>query len=254
MGAGLWMASRVAKKAVEEGRKHQSSRQRELVNAMQLAMQEANDETAGLITTENKLIPPPPEANTDQLRNAEWSSQVNDFLAERLLAIEPGATTGNASTSLESILHRAVAELDDAIDLHPVVESAIRIRIAESYLKLRRHDDAAVQCQSALDLFERTYSNKHPYSIRTRQNLAVVRLHQGQITEAALLYQQLHEIRLVENGSDDPKTIETLRIASMLRSFEANPEGGALLSEPPPPIQRLLNLELPSCRFQPIEF
>ena len=249
MGAGLWMASRVAKKAVEEGRKLQSSRQQEIVNAMKMAMQEAKDETAGLITTENKSIPPPPVANTDQLRKAEWSSLVNDFLAARLLAIEPGATT-----SLESILHGAIADLDAAIDLHPVVESAIRIRIAESYLKLRRLDDAAVQCQSALDLFDRTFSIKHPYSIRTRQNLAVVRLHQGQITEAALLYQQLHEIRLVENGSDDLKTIETLRIASMLRSFEANPVGGALLSELPLPIQRLLDLELPSCRFQPIEF
>ena len=81
-----------------------------------------------------------------------------------------------------------------------------------------------------------------------------MRLHQGQINEAALLYQQLHEIRLVEKGSDDPKTIETLRIASMLRSFEANTGDGVLLSEPSPPIQSLLDLELPSCRFLSIEF
>ncbi len=199
MGAGLWMASRVAKEAVDEGRKIQSSRQQEIVNAMKMAMQEANDETVDPITSENEPLPPPTETNAEKLRNAEWSALVNDFLTERLLAIETSTTTDDASTSLESRLHRIVAELDAEIDLHPAVKSAIRIRVAESYLKLMRNDDAAVQCQKALDLLERTYSIKHSYSIRARQNLAVVRLHQGEITEAALLYQQLHEIRMVEN-------------------------------------------------------
>lgn len=254
MGAGLWMATRFAKKAVDEGRSLRSSRQQEIVDAMNLAMQEANEESEGLITTKDQLLPPVAPVGVEQARAAQWSSLVNSYLVERVLAIEPGTSSGDASTSLESILHRAVAELDAETEMHPVVESAIRIRIAESYLKLRRLDDASLQCQRALDTFERTYNNRHPYSIRARQNLAVVRLHQGQITEAALLYQQLHEIRLVENGSDDPITIETLQIASMLRSFEANQEGIGLLSEPSPAIQRLLDLELPSCRFQPIEF
>ena len=216
---------------------------------MKMVMQDAQDENAGRIHTEHKTTPTAPAAKSDQRGKREWSRREMALLAARALAEEHGAPK-----SLESILNRAIADLDAAIDLHPVVESAIRIRIAESYLKLRRLEDAAVQCQSALDLFDRTFSIKHPYSIRTRQNLAVVRLHQGQITEAALLYQQLHEIRLVENGPDDLKTLATLRFASMLRRFEANPVDGALLSEPPPPIQRLLDLELPSCRFQPIEF
>jgi serine/threonine protein kinase len=146
-----------------------------------------------------------------QAVRAEHKTQaMNDFLLNDLIgAADPSEARGQKLT-VEEVLDKAAAKIDDAFPGEPEVEAAVRMAIGDAYVGLGLYQKAEPHLSSALELRQRLLGEDHPDTLHSINNLGALLGGANRWTEAdALLRKGLSAARPAL-GDDHPTTLELL--------------------------------------------
>jgi tetratricopeptide (TPR) repeat protein len=139
---------------------------------------------------------------------AAKAEAINRFLTEDLLfQASPSENARAKQVTVEELLDRAAARIDQAFPNQPEVEAAIRIVIGKTYWNLGKYGEAEPYLQRALDLRREHLGLEHPHTLLAMTELASLLDHRGKYPEAERLNRQALEIWERVSGPEHPETL-----------------------------------------------
>jgi serine/threonine protein kinase len=157
---------------------------------------------------------------------------VSSFLGNMLSAADPDRSLGDKVTVLKAS-EEALKRLDQGeLKDQPLIEAMIRGTIGRTLVSLARFDEAAPVLQKALDLSRSSLPAGHLALTLSLNDLAALRVRQGNLREAEALYRESLELARKNLSRDDPALVPSLNdLAIALQEQDRLAEAEALLRE-----------------------
>lgn len=158
------------------------------------------------------------------VREREISDAVNDFLNQDLLAaVAPSAEAGRGKDVLmREVLDAAAARIDAATQPggrladKPLVESAIRATLGDTYVDLGLFEAAEPHLKRGLVLDTETLGEMHPETLTSLDALAMLYLNMGNFDEARPLLEDALRYRHETLGAEHPDTLTSMNNLALL--------------------------------------
>jgi serine/threonine protein kinase/tetratricopeptide (TPR) repeat protein len=142
---------------------------------------------------------------------ATKAEAINHFLIHDLLAeADPEKNVYGNQVTIEELLNRAAAKIDEAFPGQPEVEAAVRLTIGRIYHGLGRWDVAEPHLYQAWELRRACRGVEHPGTLEIMNDLAVVLELRGKLAEAEPLFRRAFAGCCRALGQEHPLTLLTL--------------------------------------------
>lgn len=161
-------------------------------------------------------------------RQTRIAQAVVSFLNRDLLEGVDPERTSNRDITMRELLDLASERVDAKFGDEPLVAAAVRSIIGRTYSSLGRFDQAHPHLAWALNAQERELGERHPATLATMNDLALVLNNMGHLDEAERLIRRNVDLYVSEKGEEHPDTLSALNnLAGVLRSRgrEAEAEG-----------------------------
>ncbi len=148
---------------------------------------------------------------------AATAKAVNDFLQEDLLSqASPDSQVGTEMTpdpdvKVRTLVDRAAARIPAKFGRRPLVESAIRETIGNTYRDLGLYPQAEDQLRKAYDLSRRTRGPEDAQTLEVLGALVSLVSDQGKLDEALRMRRRLFGLESRKFGPQDPRTVVTMQ-------------------------------------------
>ncbi len=172
----------------------------------------------------------------EAVAHANMAQAISDFLQNDLLALASvqgqfdfGAAGLGKDVTVRELLDRAATQIDGRFINQPLLESAIRWTIGESYRKLSEINLAEPHLERAVALRLEILGPDDPDTLRAQTSLAITYQVMGRNQEAIALYEHLHKAYDANMGAEGPQALDALRnLAGMYRGVGRLKESIAL--------------------------
>jgi tetratricopeptide (TPR) repeat protein len=142
---------------------------------------------------------------------------VNEFLRNDLLAeAAPGKNPRGKQVTVEEILARAAARIEQKFAAQPLVEAAIRLTIGETYHALGDYRAARPHLERALEIRRQLLGEDHPDTLAAMNALALLYKALGDYTKALPLLERACELRQRLQGDSQAAYAESLNNLALL--------------------------------------
>jgi tetratricopeptide (TPR) repeat protein len=166
------------------------------------------ENTAGLLAAEQ-----------ERARKAtEFASQVSAVLFGVFKIFESGPGVYHEVT-VEGILDRSVEEIKEKLDNHPTMLASLMDSLGMAYQRVGRSDSSIPLLRTALATRRETLGPRHPDTLQTVNNLALLLFAEGRLAEAEPLCRELMESVSDTSGEDHPRTLTAMN--NLARLLEA---------------------------------
>lgn len=170
---------------------------------------------------------------------------INTFLTEDLLAVAQPEKQGREVT-IRQALDAAVPKIALAFAGKPIVEGSVRRTIGITYYKLGLYPKGELQLRRVLDLARDIFGKEHEETLTAVNDLALVLLAQGKLSEAEPLCRGNVELCRRVQGPENPKTLGAVHtLAQILRAQGKLSEAEALFRQNLEVARRVLGLDHP---------
>ncbi|PWU04987.1 MAG: hypothetical protein C5B51_15595 [Terriglobia bacterium] len=143
----------------------------------------------------------------------------NDLLRQASLVEQGPNTRPDPDLKVRTALDRAAARISGKFDGKPLVEAAIRTAIGTTYMNLELRPEARIQMERVLELRRQALGGDHPDTATSMNNLAIMDLEDGRVSEAEALLAKALEVRQRALGEENPVTLVTLsNLGSLYRA------------------------------------
>jgi tetratricopeptide (TPR) repeat protein len=154
-------------------------------------------------------------ANAGLDRERAVAVAVNEFLTQSLLSqANPAAFDRARKVTVEELLDRAAATIDERFDGPPEVEAAVRSTIGNTYHSLGRLDRAESQLRRALEL-RRGLSGESTAAETTALDLAAVLQATNRAADGLALADPAYRARQARLGASDADTLRALKTVAV---------------------------------------
>jgi tetratricopeptide (TPR) repeat protein/tRNA A-37 threonylcarbamoyl transferase component Bud32 len=211
----LWQAVRATRarqisvKEAANARHAEETARREAANALR-AEKSAQDEAANARRAEKSAQDEAANARRAEKSardEAAISKEVNDFINDDLLGAADPEREPNRDLKVRAVLDRAVAGLGNRFQDQPLVEAAIRMTLARTYLSLGEYEKAQQQAERSAELRQRVLRPEHPDTLKSRLFLVVALNGQGKFAQSEIEARALLKIQERVLG---PEHLDTL--------------------------------------------
>ncbi len=161
-------------------------------------------------------------------REAEKTRQINVFLEDTLVSVEPAA--GREPTIRET-LDEAVHWVELALSDDPASAAAIRNTVGNSYRALGEYELAEAQLVEALRLRREAFGDRHVETARSLNSLGNLELARGNFGDAAVHFANALEIREESGGASALEIAQTMYNMARVELASGDPEAAAGLFE-----------------------
>lgn len=186
------------------------------------------------------------QAESEARRRREESDAVLGFLAETMLAADPGTTAGK-ELSVRDALDRAAAKTHDAFADQPLTEAAVHTMLGKVYTRTGRFEEAAAELVTAMDLLRAHADPNEPALGDALFELAALRWNTGQHAEAEKLLRESVAIAEANHGEMSETVAERVHaLAAVLTSLDKDAEAESLLRRAIAIREKLLGKDHPS--------
>jgi tetratricopeptide (TPR) repeat protein len=170
----------------------------------------------------NRAVAEKQRADTE----AATAKAVNEFLQNDLLA-QAGAsaqagpgTKPDPDLKVRTALDRAAARIAGKFDRQPLVEASIRRTIGNTYMDLGLFPEAQRQWERTLELQRRVLGEKHPETLQSMNQLALLYLRQGSYEQAEPLFTKVLEAQRSALGEEHVDTMDTMNNLAVLYRYQ----------------------------------
>lgn len=151
-------------------------------------------------------------AGADARKAADKAEAINNFLLNDMLAqATPEKNARERKVTVEELLDRAAAKIDEAFADQPEVQAAIRTTIGSTYTELGELAKAEPLLRRAWESRLKALGPEHRDTLTTMNELALVLQGQGKFAEAETIHRQVLEARRgilrPEHGGAVPGTV-----------------------------------------------
>lgn len=137
-------------------------------------------------------------AEQEARRQTQRAEEVTAFLTGMLQSPDP--YLDGREVRVVDLLRRAALNLDNDTTLDAETKAAVRAALARPYMVLGQFEAAADQLNAVLELRRRTLSPRHPDTLMTVSDLALLYTSQGRLDQAQPLHEQAVEgLRAVQS-------------------------------------------------------
>lgn len=130
-------------------------------------------------------------AEQEARRQAQRAEEVTAFLTGMLQSPDP--YLDGREVRVADLLRRATINLDNDTTLDAETKAAVRMALSRPYVVLGQYEEAAAQLHAALELRRRTLGLRHPDTLMTVSDLALLYTNQGRLDQAQPLHEQAVE-------------------------------------------------------------
>ncbi len=162
---------------------------------------------------------------------------ISDFLEHDVLAqasaneqARPG-TRPDPDLKVRTALDRAAARMEGKFRKQPLVEASIRETIGDAYRDLGVYREAQDQIARALEIRRRLQGERHPDTLSTMNNLAIVFIRQGKYEEAEPLARRVLALRRDVLGAEHSDTLRTMVTLATIYYFQGKYSQAEALEE-----------------------
>ena len=148
---------------------------------------------------------------------AATAKAVKDFLQDDLLSQASPESQGGTDTppdpdiKVRTLVDRAAARIPAKFGQKPLVESAIRQTIGNTYRDLGLYPQAEQQLREAYDLSRQHRGTEDAQTLDLLQDWASLASDQGKLTEALRMRKTLFDLESRKFGSQDPRTVVAMQ-------------------------------------------
>jgi serine/threonine-protein kinase len=161
---------------------------------------------------------------------AAEATAINRFLNEMLSSVDP--SRDGRDVRVAEILERAADDAGSRFGDRHEVQAALRTTIGQSYRALGMLEPAAVQLEKALELREAQRGPEHRETLESLNELAMLRVLQGDLSAADELLERALEPGRRQFGESDELVLSILSSLAALRNVQGRlPEAEDLLRE-----------------------
>ena len=183
------------------------------------------------------------EAEHEQRAIAET---VSGFVTDMLSSVDPRKTQGKDIGLLRDVLDAASRRVGEEFAEQPRAQASLDQTIGLAYQSLGLYAQSDPHLTRALELYRASYGPEHKLTLASANNLANLRLDQGQLEEARRLHETALESRRRVLGDDHPDTMMSMNnLGDLLGALERIDESEAILSEGLERRRRVLGAEHP---------
>ncbi len=160
------------------------------------------------------------QARLNQEQDLKYAQGIADFVGNDFLALTSvegqdrfggeGKEALDRHSTLEQLLDRAAAKLNQRQDLDPRIEAQLRWLIGVNYRGQGKPLLAVPFLERCVALRQDVLGVDHPDTLKARNSLAVAYRVAGKVPEAIALLQQVRDARMRTLGAEHPDTINTL--------------------------------------------
>jgi tetratricopeptide (TPR) repeat protein len=157
------------------------------------------------------------QAQTDKRRAEEEAANaraVNDFLNDLLGQADianqsnrGGVKERDPNIGIRDLLGWAAKQIEWRLADQPLTEAALRLTIGTTYRALGHYAEAQPHLERSLGLRSARLGPKHPDTLISKNNLALLYHDQGKYDQAESLYQEALAAQNAARGPDDPNTL-----------------------------------------------
>lgn len=152
----------------------------------------------------------------DAIQSAESARAVNSFLIDEMLAAsDPGVARGRPMT-VQAVLSRAAARIDDALENQPLVEASVRETLARTYFSLGEFASAEPHARRAISLRRASKGADQEESLRVELLLAETLYRLSRYDESARVLEEVQPRTLRVLGPEHPLSLSAQFQAAML--------------------------------------
>lgn len=157
------------------------------------------------------------QARIEAQRQARTTDAVNSFLIQDLIgAASPEISLGQELTVRE-VVDQAASRVGEALADDPIVESAVRRALGNTYEALGNLDRAEVQLRKSIELNAQAAGQDASSSLAIKGDLAWLLMERGEVEAAEDLLREVLDAQIRQWGADDARTLETRhRLANCL--------------------------------------
>ncbi len=148
-------------------------------------------------------------AEQEARRQARRAGEVTAFLTGMLQSPDP--YLDGRDVRVVDLLRQATINLDDDITLDSETKAAVRMALARPYMVLGQYEDAGAQIQAALADRRRTLGPRHPDTLLTMSDQALLYTYLGRFDLAQPLHEQAVAGLREGQGEESPDTLEALQ-------------------------------------------
>ncbi len=130
-------------------------------------------------------------AEQEARRQAQRAEEVTAFLTGMLQSPDP--YLDGRDVRVADLLRRATINLNNDTTLDSETKAAVHMALSRQYMVLGQFEDAAAQLNAALELRRRTLGLRHPDTLMTISDLALLYTNQGRLDQAQPLHEQAVE-------------------------------------------------------------
>ncbi len=167
-------------------------------------------------------------ARAEAERQASIAQAVNAFLNEDLLAAANPQKTNNPDITVKQVLDLASDKIANRFPGEPLIESAIRMTLGYTYLRLGQYELSEDHLEQSAGLRLAALGPSDPLTLQSQNDLAEAYWRQGRDQEAEPLYRQTLAQRRAVLGPTHEATLQSMNNLGLLywgqgRHNEAEP-------------------------------
>jgi tetratricopeptide (TPR) repeat protein len=145
-----------------------------------------------------------------QARQARIAREINEFLTNDMISAVDPSRIAKEDLTVYTMLDEASRKIGDRFEEEPLVESAIRLAIGRSYLRLGRLDSAETHLRAALHLRRRSLGEEHLQTLDVKHWMSSLERQRGRFEDSAALLEEVIAGRRREVGIDDATTLRAM--------------------------------------------
>ena len=144
------------------------------------------------------------------------STAVGEFLQNDLLALAGAEEQAeaklevNPDLKVRDLVLRAAGKIEGRFVKQPLVEARIRWTIGKALLAVGEPAQTIVQQRRAIAIYARELGDDHPYTLHSRNNLAIALRRTGQLDEAIKMHEENLRLRQKQFGPDHADVADSL--------------------------------------------